>query len=194
MAESALLFGRGVLRHFWALVPGGFLGIVELIQRATGKAVDVPTSLFWLVLGGGLLLAAFLAFHDLRKSVDSTSSDIRRMIGSEIGEVINEGETMARDTWPGIAFSEEEAWEYATDWWNGAGEFIEATLGSEERHIISEPFRAGSREEVLERHCNLLRGVLQRLPAADIRVGRAELDAAIEKRQESAFKKKRKAA
>jgi hypothetical protein len=177
-----------LLRHFWTLVPGGLLGAIELVQRATGETVEVPPWLFWLVLGAGLLFAAFLAFHDLRKSADAASIDVRRRVADEIGQIINEGGEMAGDTWSGIAFSDEEAWRFATDWWNGAGVFIETVLGSGERHIISESVSAPSREELLEAHCNLLRGVLQRLPSADIRVGEAGLDEAISARQPTAYK------
>ena len=71
MGESALLFGRGLLRHFLYWVPGVFLGVLELVQRETGKSIAVPAWVFWSVFGAGVLLAAFLAFHELRVEKDS---------------------------------------------------------------------------------------------------------------------------
>jgi hypothetical protein len=177
-----------LLRHFWALVPGGFLALLELIQRASGEAVDMPAWVFWLVLGLGLLLAAFLAFHDLRVSSSPLDArDARRKVETEIAQIITEGGVMASDSWPGIAFTEQEAWESATAWWNGAGVFIEAVLGPGERHIISEPISGSGRENLLEKHCKLLRGVLTRLPAKELRIEGQELDEAIAAGQKTGY-------
>jgi hypothetical protein len=171
---------------YW--VPGVFLGILELVQRETGKPVDMPVWVFWLVFGTGVLLAAFLTFHELRKASElDTSVDVRRRVSDELGQIINEGETMAGDSWPGIAGSEEEAWRFAADWWNGAGVFVEAVLGVGERQVISEPISGGDRRFRLQAQCNFLRGTLQRLPDADIRVGEAGLQDAISARQPTAY-------
>jgi hypothetical protein len=187
VGKSALLFGRGLLRHFLYWVPGVFLGLLELVQRETGRPVAVPIWVFWLVFGSGVLLAAFLTFHELRKSSEpDVTVEVRRGIAGEIGQIINEGEALT-DYWPGVAFSEEEANSQAANWWNGAGVFVETVLGPGERHIISKPISAPSREAALREHCNLLRGVLERLAGADIRVGEAELQEAVEIRQPSAY-------
>ena len=66
MGKSAWLFGRGLARHFLFIVPGGcLLGVLSLVEHKTGKAIAVPGWAFWAALGAGLLLAAFLTFHDL---------------------------------------------------------------------------------------------------------------------------------
>lgn len=175
MRKSAVLFGRGVLRHFWFWVPGVFLGLLELVQRETGQPIDVPTQLFWLVFGLGLFFAAFLAFHDLRKAADPDASlAVRRGIGDEIGAIINEGESMVHAGLPNDELSRR-----AADWWNSAGIFIEAVLGPAERQIISEPQSAPFFSDLITAHCNLLRGTLQRLPSTDLRVDREGLHRAI---------------
>ena len=181
MAKSAALFGRGLLRHFLYWVPGVFLGVLELVQRETGKPVDMPVWVFWLVFGIGVLAAAFLAFHDLRKeTAPELLRDVRRGIGAEIGEIINEGEALSE---LGLGFSELS--KMAADWWNSAGVFIETVLGPAERHIVSEPQSAPHYEDLIEAHCNLLRGSLQRLPDADLRVDYEGLLGAIGTRRQA---------
>lgn len=175
MGESALLFGRGLLRHFVFWVPGVFLGLLELVQREIGKPITVPVWVFWLVFGAGVLLAAFLTFHDLRKATSPDSSrGVRRAIGNEIGTIINEGELL-----PELGLRQPELNEQSADWWNSAGVFVEVVLGAAERHIISEPKSSAHFDALITAHCNLLRGTLQRLPAADLRVGTVELQEAI---------------
>lgn len=192
MRESALLFARGLLRHFWALVPGGLLALLGLVQWATGKPIEMPSWVFWLVLGLGVLFAAFLAFHDLRVSTaPDAAQEARRKVEIEIAQIINEGGTMANDSWSGIAFTEQEAWEFATDWWNGAGAFIEAVLGPGERHIISEPGSGAGREDLLEKQCTKLRGVLARLPGAEPRITGQDLDEAIAVRRTTGYPRQR---
>lgn len=176
---------------YW--VPGVFLGLLELAQRETGKPIDMPVWVFWLVFGVGLLFASFLAFHDLRRATaPEATKGARRQVENEIAQIINEGSVMAADSWPNIAFSEQEAWESATTWWNGAGVFIEAVLGPGERHLISEPLSGSGREDLLEKHCNLLRGVLTRLPSADLQIEGEELADAIAARQETGYPQNRK--
>jgi hypothetical protein len=168
------------LGRFWLLVPGGLLGALDLVERQTGKAINVPPAVYWIVLGAGFLFAAFLTYHELRISTERDSSvALRRKIGDEIGAIINEGAKMAHEGWPGVCFSEKEYAECAAEWWNSAGAFIEATIGAAERHIISEPQRAPSLEDLLRAHCTLLRGTLQRLPHTDLQVGEAGLQDAI---------------
>ena len=193
MQRSALLFGWGLLHRFFLLVPGILLGVLNLVEMATGATIAVPGWVFWSVLGVGVLVAAFLTFHELRASTSSDATrEGRRQVADELGQIINEGETMA-DFWPGVAFTEQEAWELATTWWNGAGVFIEAILGPGERHIISEPLSGSSREDLLKKHCNLLRGVLKRLPGADLRIEGQELAEAIAARQATGYPQDRQA-
>jgi hypothetical protein len=140
----------------------------------------VPGWLFWLVIGLGFLVAAFLAYHDLRQSTaPSLDREVRRRLGNEIGRIINEGEGL----WE-IDGSQEGLSRLAADWWNSTGDFIETVLGQAERHIISEPGSAPTLPDLIERHCNLLRGSLQRLPDADLRVDLAELEEAIKTRED----------
>lgn len=184
MGKSARLFGQGLLRHFLYWVPGVFLGLLELVQRETGKPIAVPTWLFWLVLGLGVLLAAFLAFHELRVSNKPDASiEVRRRIADEIGQIINEGEGMANESWWNAWSDLGEANRDATDWWNNTGEFIQTVLGQGERHIISEPAWHLDREPRLQTHCQALRGVLERLSKADLRVDAEGLQAAISTRR-----------
>jgi hypothetical protein len=110
VGESAALFGRGLLRHFLYWVPGVFLGLLELVQREIGKPVVVPNWLFWLVFGLGVLLAAFLAFHELRQSSREASGDgpdpryeaLSDLLGKslEVGlELSREGDWPLREAW-----------------------------------------------------------------------------------------------
>jgi hypothetical protein len=172
-----------VFRRFWLLVPGGALAALNLVERETGKAIAMPVWAFWGVFGVGILVAAFLAFHDLRAATaPDTMLEVRRRIGDEIDQIISEGEGMVRELGES-GLTLDEFGGRASDWWNSAYIFIEAVLGKAECQIISEPLSGSNFPDLITSHCNLLRGSLGRLANADLRVDQAALDEAIEARR-----------
>ncbi|MEK6326831.1 MAG: hypothetical protein AABM66_04800 [Actinomycetota bacterium] len=66
LGESVILFLGGIARHFAWLILSGVLGVLELVERASGSNVGVSPGLLWTVLVGGVVVAAVLAYHDLR--------------------------------------------------------------------------------------------------------------------------------
>lgn len=77
LCASALSFFWGVLRRFYWWAPAILLDPFEYYERyinpRVGWDIDMPSEWFPVALGGGLFLAAFLTYHDLRsKTADST--------------------------------------------------------------------------------------------------------------------------
>jgi hypothetical protein len=68
VVHSARLFAWGILRRFYLWLSQGFLAALEAYERATGRGVDVdiPEWAIYSAFVGGLLIAAFLTYHELR--------------------------------------------------------------------------------------------------------------------------------
>jgi hypothetical protein len=183
-ARSAAEYGRRFAQRWYILLPG-LVGAIALVASLAGVHLKLPAWVPWAVIGGSFFAANLWAFHDVRVERDSSAvpKDAKRRIEDELGTIINEGEWLADEYSYAPQSSEEQFGRWAADWWNRTGDFVETVLGIGERHVISAPMSAPNRWELIQRHCNLLRGVIERLSQADIRVNDEELSLAVEARR-----------
>ncbi|MDA2913045.1 hypothetical protein MYX77_03640 [Acidobacteriia bacterium AH_259_A11_L15] len=56
--------------HWWLLIAFGLAAVIDLYERATGKSLHIPVRVKYVVLILLLILAPFLAYHDLRLELD----------------------------------------------------------------------------------------------------------------------------
>ncbi|MBS1861754.1 MAG: hypothetical protein JSS68_08580 [Actinobacteria bacterium] len=163
----------------------GYIGGVLLIASLAGVHLKLPTWVPWAVIGGSFFAANLWVFHDVRTERDSAAvpRDVRRRIEDELGVILNEGGWLADECATNYATRPREANPLIADWWDRAGVFIEAVLGTGERHIVSTPLRASTGAELVQKRCDLLRKVIERLPNADIRSDDESLARAIEIRR-----------
>lgn len=67
-----------ILKHWWTIVPGVFLGLLALIGLFT--AIPQLPGWVWLsIFGLGLIVAGFLAFNDLRKRLVAATEQLGRV-------------------------------------------------------------------------------------------------------------------
>jgi hypothetical protein len=166
------------------LLPG-LVGAVAVVASLVGVHLKLPGWVPWAVIGGSFFAANLWAFHDVRVERDSAAvpKDARRRIEEELGTIISEGEWLADEYSYAPQSSDWQFGRWATDWWNRTGDFVETVVGIGERHVISTPTSAPSRGALIQIHCDLVRGVIERLPHADIRVNGEDLDRAIKTRR-----------
>lgn len=183
-ARSTAEYGRRFAQRWYLLLPG-LVGAVAVVASLVGVHLKLPGWVPWAVIGGSFFAANLWAFHDVRVERDSAAipRGARHRIEDELGVILNEGGWLAEEYWTGLASSRIDANHMATDWWNRAGIFVQNVLGVGERHVISTEVRASTREELVQKQCDLLRGVIERLPGADIRVNEEELTRAIQTRR-----------
>jgi hypothetical protein len=74
---SALAFFGGVLRRFYYWAPAIFLDPFDFYERYlrphVDRDIDIPAEWFPVVLGGGMILAAFRTYHELRGKIASST-------------------------------------------------------------------------------------------------------------------------
>lgn len=65
-------------KHWWALLTGLVSGAAGLVGNLSGKSVGLSPDLWYIFAAVGLVVAAFLAFHDIRRERD----DLRKRLDS----------------------------------------------------------------------------------------------------------------
>lgn len=78
ISHSVAEYGERVWARWWSLIPAGVgavLGLIALAEQSSIKHGFVPTWLWLTLLLGGLTVAQFLAFHDVRIERDKALQD-----------------------------------------------------------------------------------------------------------------------
>jgi len=73
-------YASAVLRHWWSIVAGSLLGLVDVIERAYGVWLLPPPWLSWTTAVLGLIVAQFLAYRDLRRAKDEDHAHLQREV------------------------------------------------------------------------------------------------------------------
>ena len=132
--QSSRSFVRAVVGRWWLLIPG-FVGgadwVFGLVHRwfpayeppVTGDIGVV------LLLSGGLVVASFFAFHDLRVEKDELARrlderEARKAALAELGQAIASGNQLRADLFESTPEMDESN-RMATEWANGAAAIIE---------------------------------------------------------------------
>src|SRR5579863_1125415 len=71
-----------VMGHWYALIPGVALSVIDIIERLRGKEVPIPLRWLFRLFVAGLILAQFMAYWDLRKEIISSHPDLRPKLDS----------------------------------------------------------------------------------------------------------------
>jgi hypothetical protein len=66
-----------VMGHWYALIPGVALSIVDIIERIRGNEVSIPLRWLFRIFIVGFVVAQFMAYWDLRKEIISSHPDLR---------------------------------------------------------------------------------------------------------------------
>ncbi len=86
LARSLQEHGQKLLRWWWALVVSGIGGVLGLIAITVPSPKEgrvlIPTWLWVTLLVGGIFVAQFLTFHDVRKERDVIKLDMERRFDS----------------------------------------------------------------------------------------------------------------
>jgi hypothetical protein len=74
MFKSLWSFIVGILKKIYWLLPSLVLDPFDLAERF-GVNYDAPRWLFWVLLGVGLFISAFLTYNDLKQKLDAISEE-----------------------------------------------------------------------------------------------------------------------
>ncbi len=138
LLRSAGSFGRGVARHFAWLVPGALLGVLDVVERATGETIRVAPWIFWSTLGAGLFVSAFLTYHDLRKAVVPGDEQLRQALRAVEEHILRYRTTLKRARERGHY---EDGESFATVRWPDVQSVLAAKLGGPSFSAIRDVYR-----------------------------------------------------
>ena len=75
MVRSLGSFIVGILKKIYWLLPSLLLDPFDMFQRWCGVNYAPPVWLFWLLLGLGLFIAAFLTYNDVKRKLDERGEE-----------------------------------------------------------------------------------------------------------------------
>jgi hypothetical protein len=131
--ESFGLLLWGILKRLYYLIPSLLLDPFDFVERWFKLMYKPPEWLFWVLLAGGLFIATFLAYHELRLRMETKLRPTKQK--AVLGDFLQEGEVILKKI---SQLKADDAIALAEDWIKRTHEYLKKELPSHASIFLSD--------------------------------------------------------